>query len=111
MPDAAAFRGMSLLAKDVLCCGQPCTAPSPPPPLPCCHQVRHPGVSEAIERDFQTMVWVTHIAGQLFPSIRSLRLEDTLKQFAAPLHEQVGREGGRKGGISGPCAVSKTRRP
>jgi predicted unusual protein kinase regulating ubiquinone biosynthesis (AarF/ABC1/UbiB family) len=46
-------------------------------------------VSDAIERDFQTMVWVTHIASQLFPSIRSLRLEDTLKQFAAPLHEQV----------------------
>jgi hypothetical protein len=52
--------------------------------------VRHPGVSEAIERDFETMVWVAHVATQLFPSIRSLRLEDTLKQFAAPLHEQVG---------------------
>jgi hypothetical protein len=50
-------------------------------------------VSDAIERDFQTMVWVTHVASQLFPSIRSLRLEDTLKQFAAPLHEQVGRGG------------------
>lgn len=52
-------------------------------------QVRHPGVSDAIERDFQTMVWVAHVASQLFPSIRSLRLEETLKQFAAPLHEQV----------------------
>lgn len=53
--------------------------------------MRHPGVSDAIERDFQTMVWVAHVATQLLPSIRSLRLEDTLKQFAAPLHEQVGR--------------------
>lgn len=57
----------------------------------CCVQVRHPGVSDAIERDFQTMVWVAHVASQLFPSIRSLRLEETLKQFAAPLHEQVRR--------------------
>jgi aarF domain-containing kinase len=54
-------------------------------------QVRHPGVSDAIERDFLTMVWVAHVASQLFPSIRSLRLEETLKQFAAPLHEQVRR--------------------
>lgn len=60
-----------------------------PPPKK--QQVRHPGVCDAIERDFQTMVWVTHVATQLFPSIRTLRLEDTLKQFAAPLHEQVGR--------------------
>lgn len=55
----------------------------------CLSQVRHPGVSDAIERDFQTMVWVAHVATQLLPSVRSLRLEDTLKQFAAPLHEQV----------------------
>jgi predicted unusual protein kinase regulating ubiquinone biosynthesis (AarF/ABC1/UbiB family) len=52
-------------------------------------QVRHPGVSEAIERDFQTMVWLAHLAGQMLPATRALRLDDTLKQFAAPLHEQV----------------------
>jgi hypothetical protein len=46
-------------------------------------------VSEAIERDFQTMVWLAHAAGQLLPATRALRLDDTLKQFAAPLHEQV----------------------
>lgn len=57
-------------------------------------------MSDAIERDFQTMVWVTHITSQLFPSIRSLRLEDTLKQFAAPLHEQVRSKTGRAGGIT-----------
>ena len=28
--------------------------------IPSCWQVRHPGVSDAIERDFQTMVWVAH---------------------------------------------------
>jgi predicted unusual protein kinase regulating ubiquinone biosynthesis (AarF/ABC1/UbiB family) len=58
-------------------------------PCFCCLQVRHPGVSEAIERDFQTMVWLAHLAGQLLPATRALRLDDTLKQFAAPLHEQV----------------------
>ncbi|WIA28428.1 hypothetical protein OEZ86_010973 [Tetradesmus obliquus] len=52
-------------------------------------KVRHPGVSDAIERDFQTMVWLAHLAGQLLPAVRVLRLDDTLKQFAAPLHEQV----------------------
>eukprot|EP00879_Flechtneria_rotunda_P008359 GHRR01008756.1.p1 GENE.GHRR01008756.1~~GHRR01008756.1.p1 ORF type:complete len:681 (+),score=254.61 GHRR01008756.1:243-2285(+) len=52
-------------------------------------KVRHPGVSEAIERDFATMVWLAHVAVQLAPAARSLRLDETLKQFAAPLHEQV----------------------
>lgn len=46
-------------------------------------------MSEAIERDFQTMVWLAHVATNCVPSLRSLRLDDTLKQFAAPLHEQV----------------------
>jgi hypothetical protein len=42
-----------------------------------------------IERDFKTMVWMAHVAGELMPAAKQLRLEDTLKQFAAPLHEQV----------------------
>jgi hypothetical protein len=76
-----------------------------------------------IERDFKTMVWMAHVAGELMPAAKQLRLEDTLKQFAAPLHEQVsvcrkagegrgqGREGdgagrqgraeGREGGMGG----------
>lgn len=54
------------------------------------HQVRHPHVSDAIERDFKTMTWLAHTASALMPSLREFRLEDTLKQFEAPLHEQVG---------------------
>ncbi|KAI8469109.1 MAG: hypothetical protein J3K34DRAFT_459528 [Monoraphidium minutum] len=52
-------------------------------------KVRHPHVSDAIERDFQAMVWLAGAAGALIPAARALRLEDTLKQFEAPLHEQV----------------------
>jgi hypothetical protein len=63
-----------------------------PPPKP---QVRHPHVSDAIERDFRAMVWLAHAAGALLPALRELRLEDTLKQFEAPLHEQVGDRGSR----------------
>jgi hypothetical protein len=64
-------------------------------------QVRHPGVSEAIERDFQTMVWLAHLAGQLLPATRALRLDDTLKQFAAPLHEQVRMISSSRVGVGG----------
>lgn len=51
-------------------------------------KVRHPGVSEAIERDFALMMWVAALAGRL-PALQGLRLEESLKQFAAPLREQV----------------------
>ena len=34
------------------------------------------------------MLWIAHVASFL-PALQSLRLEDTLKQFAAPLKEQV----------------------
>ena len=65
-------------------------------------KVRHPGVSEAIERDFALMAGAAALLGAL-PGLRQLRLEETLKQFAAPLREQVGgaragvgcRRGGR----------------
>ena len=52
-------------------------------------KVRHPGVSQAIQRDFALMLRMARIAS-LVPFIRELRLEDTLAQFAAPLREQVG---------------------
>lgn len=57
-------------------------------------KVRHPGVSEAIERDFALMVAAARAAAAL-PALRALRLEESLKQFAAPLREQVdlSREG------------------
>ena len=53
-------------------------------------KVRNPGVSEAIECDFELMMWVAGLAGQL-PALAPLRLEESLKQFAAPLREQVRR--------------------
>lgn len=57
-------------------------------------KVRHPGVSESIERDFALMTAAAKVA-EFIPAIRELRLEESLKQFAAPLREQVdlGREG------------------
>lgn len=57
-------------------------------------KVRHPGVSESIERDFALMTAAAKVA-EFIPAVRELRLEESLKQFAAPLREQVdlGREG------------------
>lgn len=78
---------------------QPLLPTLPPPPLclPCppagtlvAVKVRHPGVSEAIERDFALMMAVASLAGRL-PALEGLRLEESLKQFAAPLREQVRR--------------------
>ena len=51
-------------------------------------KVRHPGVGHAIARDFALMMFVAR-AVSLLPGMRRLRLEDSLKQFAAPLTEQV----------------------
>ena len=57
-------------------------------------KVRHPGVTESIHRDFALMTAVVRILCHL-PALRNLRLEESLKQFAAPLREQVdlSREG------------------
>ena len=51
-------------------------------------KVRHPGVGQAIARDFALMMFVAKGVSWL-PGMRRLRLEDSLKQFAAPLTEQV----------------------
>ncbi|PSC67852.1 ADP,ATP carrier [Micractinium conductrix] len=51
-------------------------------------KVRHPGVSEAIERDFALMMAAARLFAHL-PALSSLRLEESLTQFAAPLREQV----------------------
>ncbi|CAL8470433.1 g9975 [Coccomyxa elongata] len=51
-------------------------------------KVRHPGVGEAIQRDFALMMRVARLTSAL-PFLAHLRLEDTLAQFAAPLREQV----------------------
>lgn len=51
-------------------------------------QVRHPGVGTAISRDFELMMAAASVA-ELLPSMKRLRLRDSLRQFAAPLQEQV----------------------
>lgn len=51
-------------------------------------KVRHPGVGYAIARDFSVMMWLAQVASWV-PALKHLRLEDTMKQFAAPLREQV----------------------
>lgn len=51
-------------------------------------KVRHPGVGQAILRDFSMMLAAAQMLSHL-PALRDLRLEDTLRQFAAPLREQV----------------------
>ncbi|GFH29510.1 ABC1 domain-containing protein, partial [Haematococcus lacustris] len=51
-------------------------------------KVRHPGVADTILRDFSTMLALARCASAV-PALAHLRLEDTLKQFAAPLKEQV----------------------
>ncbi len=53
-------------------------------------KVRHPGVGEAIQRDFALMMRVARLTS-ILPLLSHLRLEDTLAQFAAPLREQVRR--------------------
>ena len=57
-------------------------------------KVRHPGVTESIQRDFALMTAVVRMLSK-FPALENLRLEESLKQFAAPLREQVdlSREG------------------
>lgn len=52
-------------------------------------KVRHPRVSEAIERDFAAMAALAAAAAALSPRLAAVRLEETLKQFEAPLREQV----------------------
>ena len=51
-------------------------------------QVRHPGVGRAISRDFELMMAAASVA-EFLPSMRRLRIRESLKQFAAPLQEQV----------------------
>lgn len=51
-------------------------------------KVRHPGVGQAIQRDFALMLRVARLLS-LLPATAHLRLEDSLAQFAAPLREQA----------------------
>jgi aarF domain-containing kinase len=51
-------------------------------------KVKHPRVSQSIQRDFGIMMWA---ASQLewVPALRKMQLRESLQQFAAPLREQV----------------------
>lgn len=51
-------------------------------------KVKHPNVSESIQRDFGLMMFVVHHL-ESFEMFRKLRLKESLQQFAAPLREQV----------------------
>ena len=51
-------------------------------------KVRHPGVDAAIRRDFSLMLLAAQ-AVSLLPGLSSLRLQDSLQQFSAPLREQA----------------------
>jgi aarF domain-containing kinase len=67
-------------------------------------KVRHPGVGAAILRDFGLMVWVAHLAA-LVPALAALQIEETLKQFAAPLREQAGTPGQQSWCLAGHAAA------
>ncbi|XP_020115270.1 probable serine/threonine-protein kinase abkC isoform X1 [Ananas comosus] len=51
-------------------------------------KVRHPGVSELIRRDFVLINVVTKIS-QCIPALRSLRLDESVQQFAVFMMSQV----------------------
>ncbi|CAD7703840.1 unnamed protein product [Ostreobium quekettii] len=51
-------------------------------------KVRHPNVDLAFERDVSLMLMLAHWVCKL-PYVKGLKLEETLKQFAGPMREQV----------------------
>ena len=62
-------------------------------------QVRHPGVSGIMHRDFVLMQRAAALCSRL-PGLAELRLEESIRQFGGPLKEQVRAEGGRGGAVS-----------
>lgn len=59
-----------------------------PPGATVAVKVRHPGVEDLMQRDFQIM---EHIAAccAAVPSLAGLRVEDSIRQFGAPLKDQL----------------------
>lgn len=51
-------------------------------------QVRHPGVTVLMQRDF-TLMRRAAAACATLPLLRQLRLEESVRQFGAPLKEQL----------------------
>lgn len=64
-----------------------------PPLISCkelffCFQVRHPGVTAMMQRDFILMRRAAYICSKL-PGLKDLRLEESVQQFGGPLKEQL----------------------
>ena len=60
--------------------------------IACLHvQVRHPGVSGIMHRDFVLMQRTAALCSRL-PGLAELRLEESIRQFGGPLKEQVRAE-------------------
>lgn len=51
-------------------------------------KVRHPGVESLMAQDFVLMDRAARLAGQL-PGLKSLRLDESVRQFGGPLQEQL----------------------
>jgi aarF domain-containing kinase len=51
-------------------------------------KVRHPGVTGVMQRDFVLMQRAVVAAG-LLPGVSELRLDESVRQFGGPLHEQL----------------------
>lgn len=51
-------------------------------------KVRHPGVSAMMERDFVLMQRAAALSTRV-PVLRELNLDESVRQFGAPLREQV----------------------
>lgn len=51
-------------------------------------QVRHPGVTLMMQRDFELMERAARVASSL-PGLADLRLDESLRQFGGPLKEQL----------------------
>eukprot|EP00963_Diacronema_lutheri_P008351 scaffold741_cov336-Pavlova_lutheri.AAC.62 len=54
-------------------------------------KVRHPGVEKKIRTDFEVMQTLAFISSKI-PGLASMRLEESIRQFAMPLFEQVDLE-------------------
>ncbi|KAI5078367.1 hypothetical protein GOP47_0006038 [Adiantum capillus-veneris] len=57
-------------------------------PMTVAVKVRHPGVTDVIRRDFIIMNWIANLS-TLVPGLRWLRLDESVRQFAAFMFTQV----------------------
>lgn len=56
--------------------------------IPAWKQVRHPGVTTLMQRDFILMRRAAALCSKL-PKLKNLRLEESVRQFGGPLKEQL----------------------